>query len=125
MGDRLHITAVTSAATGTVYLDLLRNKQTILTRALSIARGQANLPAHHHRGHGRHAGTPSYRNSSQRGYCPPIRELLIVTPADDLQVNVAADKQQYRPGEDAVLTFSVKDQQQHPVLAALGAGHRR
>ncbi len=29
-------------------------------------------------------------------------------------------KQQYRPGEDALLTFSVTDQQQHPILAALG-----
>ena len=46
--------------------------------------------------------------------------LVIVTPADDLQVSVAADKAQYRPGDDAVLTFSVTDQQQHPILAALG-----
>jgi len=119
VGDRFTASAVSSAPRGTIYLDVLRNKQTILTKALDIRGGQAKVNIN---------VTPDMVGTLElHAYkILPTEEiirdtqLVVVTPADDLCINVATDKEQYRPGEDALLTFSVKDQQQHPILAALG-----
>jgi len=46
--------------------------------------------------------------------------LLYVEPADDLVVEVRPNQDTYRPGDPAELSFSVRDQQGRPTLAALG-----
>lgn len=119
VGERMSIAAVASAKSGTIYLDIIRNKQTILTRALPIKGGQANVNVNitHDM-----VGTLELHAYKILPNEDIIRDtqLVVVMPADDLVVNVAADKEQYRPGEDARLTFTVKDQQRHPILAALG-----
>jgi len=110
VGERLRIGALSSAAQGTVYLDLIRNKQTILTRSLTISNGQAYTTL---------TVTPDMVGTLEvHAYkILPNEDIIrdtqtiIATPADDLLINVAADKGQYRPGEDAMLTFSVTDQQ--------------
>jgi len=43
-GERITLTTISSMKGGTVYLDVIRNKQTILTRALDVKDGQAELP---------------------------------------------------------------------------------
>ncbi len=119
VGERLRIGALTSAAQGTVYLDLIRNKQTILTCSLAIGNGRASTTL---------TITPDMVGTLELHAYKILpnediirdTQTIIVTPADNLLINVATDKPQYQPGEDATLTFSVTDQQQHPILAALG-----
>jgi len=118
-GDRITVSTISSTKGGTVYLDVIRNKQTILTRALDVKNGEAEIPLNIT---GDMVGTLELRAYKILPNEDIIRDtrVLIVTPANDLNINVSADKDTYRPGEDAVLNFTVKDAKQHPILAALG-----
>ncbi len=119
VGERLNLSALSSVKGGTVYFDVIRNKQTIVTRAENANGGQANLllPLTHDM-----VGTlqiRAYKILPDENILRDSRT-LIVTPADDLNIHVTADKAQYKPGGEAVLKFAVQDAQKHPVQAAIG-----
>ena len=119
VGERLNLSALSSIKGGTVYFDVIRNKQTIVTRAESANGGQAQLllPVTHDM-----VGTLQIRAYKILPDENIIRDsrTLIVTPADDLNIHITADKAQYKPGGEAVLKFAVQDAQKHPVQAAIG-----
>ena len=48
------------------------------------------------------------------------RRLVYVDPADDLKVEVSAEQESYKPGDDACVHFRVTDRMGRPVSAALG-----
>ncbi len=120
VGDRVLFGTLSTAQKGTTYLDIVRNRQTILTKALETNNGKAEL---------RLAVTPdmvgtievhAYRILPNEDI---IRDTLtmVVLPAGDLDVSVKPNKAVYRPGEEAVLDFQVRDgKTKHPVFAALG-----
>ena len=98
---------------------MIRDKQTVLTKAVDLEQGRAEfrLPL-----------TPDLQGTLQvHAYqiLPDeniIRDtrLVYVAPANDLVVEVRADKQTYRPGDPATLKFAVRDQKGKPTQAALG-----
>ena len=119
VGDRLNLAALCSVKGGTLYLDVIRNKQTILTRAETLNGSESHftLPLTHDM-----VGTleiHAYKILPTEEILRDTRTLLI-SPADDLDIKITADKQEYKPGGDAILKFSVLDQQHRPVQAALG-----
>lgn len=119
VGDRLNLEALCSMKGGTLYLDVIRNKQTILTRAETLTGNGSHftLPLTHDM-----VGTleiHAYKILPTEEIIRDTRTVL-VSPADDLNINISADKQEYKPGGDATLKFSVQDQQHRPVQAALG-----
>ncbi|MHB9024014.1 MAG: MG2 domain-containing protein [Armatimonadota bacterium] len=119
VGDRVTVAAISSTKSGTIYFDMIRNKQTILTKAMAVNNGQASVTINvtHDM-----IGTVEMHAYKILPNEDIIRDsqIMIVTPADDLQIAVKTDKTVYRPGEDAKITFTVTDAQQHPILAALG-----
>ena len=119
VGDVLTLAAVSSVRGGTLYLDVVKNKQTILTRAVDMKGGSATLtlPVTDDM-----AGTlelHAYKLLPDEDIIRDTRTLLIA-PADDLNVRMTADKAQYKPGGDATLRFAVTDRGGSPVQAALG-----
>lgn len=119
VGDRLNLEALCSAKGGTLYLDVIRNKQTILTRAETLNGNESRftLPLTHDM-----VGTleiHAYKILPSEEIIRDTRTVLI-SPADDLDIKITADKQEYKPGGDATIKFSVLDQQHRPVQAALG-----
>lgn len=119
VGERLNLTALCSQKGGTLYLDVIRNKQTILTHAQAFSEneGRFSLPITADM-----VGTlelHAYKILPDEQIIRDTRR-IIVTPAGDLDIRVALDKTEYRPGADASLKFTVTDSQKHPVLAALG-----
>ena len=119
VGEALAVSAVSSRQSGTIYLDVLRNEQTILTRALEVNKGRADLkiPLSNDM-----VGTLTLHAYEILPNEDIIRDtrLVIVSPANDLTISMSADKPTYSPGDDAALTFNVQDAGQHPMLAALG-----
>ncbi|HUT73680.1 MAG TPA: alpha-2-macroglobulin family protein [Armatimonadota bacterium] len=118
-GDKLDVTVLCTRQTGTVYLDAVRDGQTILTKSLDLSGGKAtmSLPI-----------TPdmigtvelhAYKILPDENIIRDTR-LIYVKPADDLRIGITTDKQTYRPRGKARVEFTVTDQQNHPVLAALG-----
>jgi len=97
---------VVAAADGDVFVDVIKDRQTVLTRTLAIAGGRGklalDLPAEISGAVHLHA----YRLDKQ-GEWVGRDVLVMVRPADELTVAVEQDRPVYRPGEEAKLTFKV------------------
>ena len=119
VGDRVNVSAISTTKRGTIYLDVIRDKQTILTKALAVRDGQAaiNLPITHDM-----VGTLELHAYKILPNEDIVRDtqIIVVTPADDLHIGIVLDKQEFRPGQDAALSFTVTDGRNHPLAAALG-----
>jgi len=119
VGDTVHFTVLSTKRTGTTYIDVIRDKQTVLTKAVDLEGGRAEFSL---------TLTPDLQGTLQvHAYqiLPDeniIRDtrLLYVAPANDLVVEVRPDKDTHRPGEPATLRFAVQDQGGKPAQAALG-----
>ena len=119
VGDRLNLAALSSAQGGTVYIDVIRNKQTILTRAETLHGGQAqlSLPLTHDM-----AGTLQIRAYKILPNENIIRDTrtIIVSPADDLRSASLRTRHSTDRAAMPMLKFAVRDQKKNPVQAALG-----
>jgi hypothetical protein len=119
VGDTVHGTILSTRPKGTVYIDIVKNGQTMFTRSLDIEQGIGSFEVEL---------TPDLAGSIQMNayqIAPSsdvIRDsrLLYVNPAKDLSIEVRLDKNEYRPGEKATIDFSIRDPNGHAVLAAIG-----
>jgi len=119
VGDSVHLAVLSTKQTGTTYIDVIRDNQTVLTQAVDLTHGrsQLSLPISHDM-----AGTLevyAYQILPDENIIRDTRRIY-VSPADDLVVEVRPDLKTYRPGQQAKLRFSVRDQKGKPTLAALG-----
>lgn len=119
VGEEIRMTALTPAEKGTIYLDVIRNGQTILTRSQAISENRAPMavPLTDDM-----VGTLSLHAYRVQGDDEIVRDTrtVVVLPADDLEIKVAANQASYRPGGEAELKISVRDKGRNPVQAALG-----
>lgn len=119
VGDTVHVSALTPLRSGTLYLDVVRDKQTILTRAAALHNGQAHLALPLTPDMAGTIRLSAYEILPNEDIVRDTR-LIVVSPADDLSVGVTADSATYRPGQEARLRFTVMDAEHRPVTAALG-----
>ncbi|MCS6775183.1 MAG: alpha-2-macroglobulin family protein [Chloroherpetonaceae bacterium] len=118
VGDRLTLTALSTTKGGTLYIDVIRNRQTILTHAQPFKGGQAQctLPVTADM-----VGTlelHAYRILPDENIIRDTRT-VVVSQADDLNIQVTADQNEYRPGAEGRLHFTVRGKS-GPLRAALG-----
>ena len=118
VGESVHLEIFYNRDRGTVYIDVIKDKQTILTRALEIENKQASLfldldetmtgtlEIH---------GYKIYRDSNL------VRDskTIFVKQKKDIDLGISTDKKTYLPGEKAVIRFSTKKNNQ-PIPAAIG-----
>lgn len=119
VGDTVTATAVCSADAGSVYFDVVKDRQTMLTHAADIQGGRAEASIR--LGHDL-AGTiylTAYRINPSGQIVRDTRPLF-VQAADDLRISIEADRETYLPGSEATLTFAVADEDGRPVASALG-----
>ncbi|MDO8588881.1 MAG: alpha-2-macroglobulin family protein [Armatimonadota bacterium] len=119
VGDELGVSVLSSARSGYVYLDIVKEGQTMLTSSLSFNKGEGravvplgpdlfgSLKVH------------AYRISRSGNIIRDTRTLY-VNPANDLRIAVSADKKTHLPGEEARISFDVKDRRGKGLAAALG-----
>ena len=119
IGEKLQIETISTKQRGAAYIDVVKDGQTLITRAIDTNGGHGRLtldltPAMF--------GTIEVRVYQITADADPIsdRRLIYVDPADDLKVEVAAERESYKPGEEASINFRVTDKLGHPVSAALG-----
>ncbi len=118
VGETMRLETLTTARRGTIYLDIIREGQTLSTRALDIKDGRAvadvdldetlfgTLQLH------------AYQVLTEASIVGDTR-LVVVDRAADIETTIAADKETYQPGETATVSFqTAKDGQ--PLPAALG-----
>jgi uncharacterized protein YfaS (alpha-2-macroglobulin family) len=118
-GEALKVKIHTSAGLPTVYFDVVRGGQTLLTQWLDVKDGVAEqtveLPASVF-------GTLDVHAYQMLGHGEIIRDsrVVYVNPASDLKIEIKADKDVYLPGDKGNLNFQVRDAQGKPTAAALG-----
>ncbi len=123
VGETLVLDILTSSPvprpSAPVFVDAIVNRQTVLTKTVEVqkGRGTLSLPL-----------TPdltgtlvlhAYRITAG-GDIVRDTKVVIVEPANALAIKVTADKDTYRPGDQAQLRFRVADQSGRPTVAALG-----
>lgn len=119
VGETMNLTLFTSAQSGSVYLDIIREGQTLSTRAADIANGRTELAIDL---------TPEMVGTLQLHAYKILRSgsivrdtrLVLVDEANDLALNFALDKAEYRPGETAVLNMTTTGQDGAGAQAAIG-----
>jgi hypothetical protein len=114
-GDTMTV-SVLGDGEGPVFVDLLRDGQTLLTATVESMGGSCalDLPPEL-------SGTlqiSAYR-MDPRGIAGEKRRTVFVRPAGGLQVKTSADKPEYRPGQKAHLSLSLLDRAGRPVRGAL------
>ncbi len=118
-GDVLRATVLSTAGDGVCYLDLIKNRQTVVTRSLFLkdGKGELKLPL----------GPDVFGTVELHAYkilddgeIMRDARVLYVQPPSELSVTVSRDKPLYRPGEQALIRFAVADQDGKPRPAALG-----
>jgi alpha-2-macroglobulin-like protein len=118
-GDAIRLRVFSTKARGTVYVDVVKSGQTVLTRDVDLANGQAELSL---------TATPDLAGTLDcNAYvfgqdARPVADhrLLFVQPADELKIEATTDRAVYRPGEDAKVRFRVTNARGEGVQAALG-----
>ena len=119
IGETMNLAIYTSQLNGTAYLDIIREGQTVSTRAVQIEDGQAEVAVD---------VTPelfgtvelhAYKILRSGNFVRDTR-IVLIDQANDLALTFNSDKEEYRPGETAVLDINVTGQDGEGAHSAIG-----
>jgi uncharacterized protein YfaS (alpha-2-macroglobulin family) len=118
-GEPIRLKIFSTRRRGTVYVDIVKEGQTVLTRDLDVENGMAELDL---TASPDLAGTVdlSAYQFSQNAVPVGDHRLIFVQPAEELKIETVADSLVYRPGQDARIRFRVTNAHGEGVRAALG-----
>ena len=119
VGETMHLDAFTSGAIGTVYIDLIKEGQTISTRAVDSVSGKATADIDMT---AEMIGTLQIHayHVELNGTIVRDTRVVVVEQPSDLSVGVKADRDVYRPGDTSKVTFNVTNKEGKGVQSALG-----
>ncbi|MCX7995208.1 MAG: MG2 domain-containing protein [candidate division WOR-3 bacterium] len=118
VGDKISLEFLTTKKTGRVYLDIIKDNQTVLTKSIEIEDGKGNYQI---------TLTPELSGSIWlHAYIVTSGSDIIrdtrfcyVHGANDLMIKVEPDKKEYLPGDDGEILFTITDKNGKPKIAAL------
>jgi uncharacterized protein YfaS (alpha-2-macroglobulin family) len=117
-GEAARFDILSPGADNTVFIDVIKDGQTVLTRSVPLANHQADYTLN----------LPSTLTGLLKLHAYIITDvgedrgctrIVYVNPASALRINTTLSKPVYRPGETARLDFAVTDAAGQPVPAAL------
>ncbi len=119
VGETMNLTVLTSQPQGTVYLDILRQGQTVSTRSVEIKNGQAQVAVDL---------TPDLYGELelhaykvlQSGADVRDTRLVVVDNADALAIQIKAGQDTYKPGQPGSLNMQVNGQNGQGVQSLVG-----
>lgn len=118
-GDTGKITVLSADKRGCVYVDIVRDGQTLVTRSIDLQNGRADMSVNLSDDMVGALRINAYRIKPD-GITVRDGRTVTVQQSNELVVTTSADKEVYRPGDKARLSFQVKDKKGIPVQAALG-----
>jgi hypothetical protein len=118
VGESLDLTFLTTRESGRVYLDVIKDNQTIMTKSVEVRNHQGryrlNLTAELSGSVWLHAYMVTQGSDIVRD-----TRFCYVHAADDLVIDVRGDQNEYLPGQDGEIVFTVKGQDGRPRVAAI------
>lgn len=117
-GDRIQVSAL-SSADGTLYLDVVKDGQTVLTRSLRIGRGRGELGIDLPAGLSGLVRIVGYRIAQDGTVLRDARMVAVDLP-EQLRIRPTLRKPVFEPGEDIEVDLEVLDLQGRPAPSALG-----
>jgi len=119
VGENIKITVLTTKDNGTAYLDIVREGQTILTKSLRIKDGKGSLDWSLAPDCAGSLTLHAYR-ITPLGQIIRDSQKIVVSPANDLKIDISFNKDKYLPGEDSEITFKVVDKNGKPSISVIG-----
>ena len=119
VGDRIPLKVFSTRRRGSVYVDVVKDKQTILTRDIDLENGQAEASLTATAEMSGALDVTAYLFGSDAQAIADHR-LVFVQPAGELKIQASTDRPEYKPGEDARIRFHVTNGRGEGVQAALG-----
>ena len=118
-GEPIRLEVLATRQSGYVYVDVVKDGQTIGTHDLKIANGRAALEL---------AATPEMTGTvdfhaylfGSNAVTISDHKLVFVQPADELRIETSLDAPVYKPGGEARIGFRVTNNRGEGVQAALG-----
>lgn len=118
-GDRIQVKVFSTRRQGAVYIDIVKDGQTVLTRDVDLVNGQAELSLIATSDLAGTLDINAYQFGSDARPAADHR-LAFVQPADELKIEAAAGNRVYKPGDEARIQFRVTNSRGEGVQAALG-----
>lgn len=119
VGDEVKLDVFCGGLGGSIFVDVIKDGQTIGSRSLEPLNGYAALVLPLTADMSGSLCLSAYR-ITLAGNTIRDRRIIYVDPANDLQLTYAPDREVYRPGEDASIRVQVADQGGQGVVAAIG-----
>ncbi len=119
VGDTMTLDIFTTQPNGTVYVDLIREGQTLSTRSVAVENGKAQLPVDLSQDMFGTLQISAYK-VLQDGNIARDTRLVVIDQQDTLAIEFAPDQAEYRPGDTANLGIQVSDADGNGAQAALG-----
>ena len=118
VGDAIRIDAFYTGQKGTVYVDVIKDGQTILTKALEVVDGRASLKLDLDESM---AGTLELHAYKVLRNSDIVRDsrTIFVNHRKDIVLEIEPGKDSYLPGEEAQITFTTS-KNDLPIQAAIG-----
>lgn len=119
VGESLQVDVFATGGHNHLFMDIVRKNQTVLTKTVALVDGHAQVIVDLDEMLTEDIAIDVYMLADSGQF---IRDTAIVyvQPARDLVVEMTTDKDEYLPGETAVVGFEVKDKENNPVVSALG-----
>ena len=118
-GDTLDMTVLSPGKKGWVYVDAIREGQTIYMASAELKEGRAEASMPVGAGDFGSLTLHAYQTYPD-GQIRRDTRRVFVSPADDLTIEIRPDQKVYLPGAEAQIDFQVTNREGSPVLAALG-----
>lgn len=119
VGETATVQIFSTGVGGRVFLDVIKGGQTMLTQTLPLVSGMATAQLDLDDGLLGDVLIEAYQVGAD-GAISRDKKLVFVADARGLDIAITPGAESYRPGEEATLTFDVKDAAGKPVVAALG-----
>ena len=119
VGQPVKLSVGSTRRQGTAYVDVIKDRQTYLTRTLELKGGKAADAITLDAGLSGTVQINAYLIGAN-GVIVRDRRLVIVDPANDLKIGIESDSKTYLPAGDAKIRFRVTDQRGIGVASALG-----
>jgi len=119
VGDTAELSIVSTAQTGRIFLDVIKDGQTMLTQATDLEDGRATYSLDLDGTLVGDVVVEAYHVAADASIVRD-KKLIFVRDAKGLNIDLTTDQAQYEPGDEATLTFQVTDTDGAPAVAALG-----